>query len=128
MTARLYYTSYDCLCKWCACARSVEHVLELELEIMSKATPPTCATPTMSYLKVSNNIHPLTWLYTQAYISSLVPNAPVHLNDIPVDSDVLVNDRAILNIGTCSFKFQYEEGVFSPLRDENGTHSVKEVR
>ena len=87
------------------------------------------ATPTMS--SVNDCLHILSIycvpLYAQAYISSLVPNVPVYINDSPVDSDVLVSDRAVLNIGTCSFKFQYEEGIFSPLRDENGTHSVKEV-
>lgn len=52
---------------------------------------------------------------------------PVLLNDTVVKDELLVNDKAVLKIGTCSFKFQYADGIFSPLRDENGTHSAKKV-
>ena len=66
-------------------------------------------------------------MYLQAYITSLVANVPVFLNDAVVNDELLINDKAVLKIGTCSFKFQYADGIFSPLRDENGTHSAKKV-
>lgn len=60
-------------------------------------------------------------LLPQAYVTSLLSTAPVYVNDSEVKSEQLVKDKAILKIGTCSFKFVYAEGVFSPLREENGT-------
>lgn len=46
------------------------------------------------------------------------------VNDDEVKSEQLVKDKAMLKIGTCLFKFVYAEGVFSPLREENGKNTL----
>ena len=53
-------------------------------------------------------------------MSSLVPNAPVKLNNVDVHGDkALISDQEILTIGSCSFRFEYMQG--SPLQETNGS-------
>ena len=66
---------------------------------------------------------------TQVYVKSLVPNAPVHLNNAPVTKETLVDHKGVLMIGTCMFRFDYHDGAMpgTPLKDGNGTTTPKQV-
>ena len=56
------------------------------------------------------------------YVSSLVLNAPVKLNDVLVtDKATLITDMGVLSIGTCSFRFVYNKNFSAiPLAEANG--------
>ena len=58
-------------------------------------------------------------------MTSLCNNAPVLLNNKAVMEEVLIPNTSVISIGSCSFRFDYREGVFSPLREEN--HTPREV-
>lgn len=62
-------------------------------------------------------------------MKSLVPNAPVHLNNTPVTKETLVDHKGVIAIGTCSFRFDYHGGAIpgTPLKEGNGTTTPKQV-
>ena len=62
-------------------------------------------------------------------MKSLVPNAPVHLNNTPVIEETLVDHKGVIAIGTCSFRFDYHDGAIpgTPLKEGNGTTTPKQV-
>lgn len=62
-------------------------------------------------------------------MKSLVPNAPVHLNNTPVMKETLVDHKGVIMIGTISFRFDYYGGAMpgTPLKDGNGTATPKQV-
>lgn len=54
-------------------------------------------------------------------MSSLVPNAPVRINNVTVAGDkTAIADLEVLTIGSCSFRFEYMKNV-SPLQENNGS-------
>lgn len=62
-------------------------------------------------------------------MNSLVPNAPVHLNDTPVTKETLVDHKGVIVVGTCSFRFDYHDGAVpgTPLKEGNGKTTPKQV-
>lgn len=55
-------------------------------------------------------------------MTSLVPNAPVKLNDVAVvKGNAAIPNSAIMRVGSCSFRFDY---INTPLQVTNGTGSV----
>ena len=63
-------------------------------------------------------------------MKSLVPNAPVQLNNNPVTKETLVDHKGVIVVGTCSFRFDYNGGAMpgTPLKDGNGTATPKQVQ
>ena len=61
----------------------------------------------------------------QVYTSSLVDNAPVYLNGAAVHNEVLICNKDVLKVGTCSFRFEYSAGVLSPLQASQNTVSAE---
>ena len=53
-------------------------------------------------------------------MTSLCKNAPVFLNEVPVMEEVMILNKGVLGIGSCVFRFEYHEGIISPLREGNG--------
>ena len=62
------------------------------------------------------------------YVSSLVPTAPVRLDEEPVVKETLIENRGIISVGTCNFRFVYHENVASPLQEKNGAATPGKVR
>ena len=60
----------------------------------------------------------------QVFVTSLCKNAPVLLNEEPVIEEVMISNKGVLGIGNCLFRFDYHEGVISPLREGNGEIKV----
>ena len=65
----------------------------------------------------------------QVYVKSLVPNAPVHVDNNPVLKETPIDQSGIITLGTCSFRIDYHGGVMpeSPLKEGNGTSTPREV-
>lgn len=64
----------------------------------------------------------------QVYVSSLVPNALVRLDEEPVVKETLIKNRGVISVGTCNFRFVYHEDVASPLQEKNGAATPEKVR
>ena len=62
-----------------------------------------------------------TLFATQVYTSSLIENAPVYLNGEAVRSEVLICNKDVLKVGTCSFRFEYNAGFEVPLQASRNT-------
>ena len=53
-------------------------------------------------------------------MSSLVSTVPVILNGEQVMKETFVEDKSVITLGTCNFRFVYREGFqTSPLQEEN---------
>lgn len=65
----------------------------------------------------------------QVHVESLVPNAPVFLNNNPVLKEAVIDHHGIITVGTCSFRFDYYGGALpgTPLKEENGISTPKQV-
>ena len=63
------------------------------------------------------------------YVSSLLPNTPIKINDTAITNETLVSNMAIMTIGSCSFRFEYIKKSISPLQEPNGVdiHVPKKV-
>ncbi len=64
------------------------------------------------------------------YVRSLVPTVPVKLDNDDIDScdKILVSDKGVLGIGTCSFRIQYMKDSVSPLQEPNGSQVVAGIK
>ncbi len=63
----------------------------------------------------------------QVYVTSLCSTAPVHLDSEAVMKETLILNNTVLTVGSCNFRFVYRDGVFSPLREDNGARTPQIV-
>ena len=83
--------------------------------------------------KVSSSLHLHSHanyiFFVKVFVSSLVPNVPVKLNDVEIIEKAPVADRNIMTVGSCSFRFEYlNKSSVSPLQDTNSLPESTKVQ
>lgn len=70
---------------------------------------------------------PSLYFSFQVFISNIDTSVSVYLDKKRVHQETLVPDKSLLSIGTCSFRFDYKEGILSPLREDNSPIKASKV-